>query len=449
MFFFIFPFYFMNTKNYLNNLSSKTRDKFKKISLTAWVMLCLCLSPNKANSQTKIKELFENFSSFNKEIKNVKKATEVSPWIYRDEENNLISFKKMNIIALYHSLTPTELKKDEYMEIESDKGNRFVKYTDIDFVYNNFKEYKDKIISISMHEEAETTDDFIKLIIKYNWQPIFLSDIKNGGYVHLKNEEEIGNFHKLFSALKALPEDEKALIVLNKDASFWGIFFIKPKELEENSKRLEEYLKEVKQKVDSVDVSEYTTNGYKFENATEEQIAKIYYYIVSNYSYCYKCLEEYSTYLWNNGIDILKSNLWICDAYAKAFTYIAQLYDIDVKREIGVMDLFWTSWWNHAWNSSIINGKKYYFDATNEKVISEGGKMKKFGATNLYKIPEKIWKIMLIPWITKAIYNSQEKRPRKEIIEENKDIIIQHKKENLPYIIHYIHNFNEKENKKE
>lgn len=415
-------------------------NRLKKI---AWTAFCLAnLLTVNAFWQSSIKDIIHHEKQEQYEKPN--KIEEIENWLFKSTQDSLYYvFKKSDWNKLYFYPADWYNKKSDFAILLNafwDKREKYALKNDFETLYEHFDKLKHKIITILSHKWIRNYKDFQNIQLELNWFPLFLTDIKNAWYIYLEKEEkEDSKMMKMLNAIKILQPEEKALLVFNEDYTMWAVFLVNEEEIKEKQKLLNEKLSILKTEIDSINLKDITEPWYIFENKDEEILAKIYYYIVSNYSYCHECLKDLESLWWNNWIDILSTKRGICDAYAKAFVYFARLYWLDVKREIGVMDLFWTSSWNHAWNSYKINWKTYYFDSTNEKVLSDNyWKMDKFWKTKLFKIPEEIAKTMLIPGIFEKEYDADvNKKSLKEKLLPLKDKIEADRKNNIPYIIHF------------
>lgn len=305
-----------------------------------------------ANAQSNLKELIEK-DGFKKEINTNETFKGIDLITFKDSENNLVQFKENTWNILHTELSKKMEKEGGFVKVLTyENKERFTKGEKLEYLYNTYAKHKHKIQDIVVSKEINNEKDFDKVRIQANGKELYLTDMRLEWYIHLSKNDDFRNMLKVIRNLKSLPDDKKVVLVFNKDYTFGAFFFIKKDDIENKGIKLENTLEKVKKDIDAIKLSAISLPWYRFENKTEEQLAKIYYYVVNNFEYCNSCISakwnEYGRKEGFNWIDIFDTKTWVCDAYSKAFAYIAEAYGIKVKREIWVIKLPWNVAWDHA-----------------------------------------------------------------------------------------------------
>ncbi len=228
------------------------------------------------------------------------------------------------------------------------------------------------------------TEELHKIILDFDWQEIFLTDLCWKDYFEIDWNETVQNsfYNQL---MKKYPKWVDFVVLKNWQKAVY--FQFNTKDVKEFINAKNTRMKKILAEIDSLNINDLKEDFYTFETKEEETLAKIYYYIVNNFEYCQQCIW----FEWSNWINMMNKKTWTCAAYAKCFYYIAKEYWINVNYESWRIIFDNKQIDRHAWNSYNINWKKYFFDTTNETILWE---MKKFWNTNFFKVPEEIWNLI-------------------------------------------------------
>lgn len=335
-------------------------------------------------------------------------------YTYFKNKNWKLYTVKTNTYQFFKSCSP---KKDYVIIKAKDNSCKSIKIDDLDDVEIAWKQLLKTYLGNRIINTKQKWEAYIGTnIINYNGQEVFLWDIMESSFLIIQPKELYIWLYSFFIQHKDNVKPLRKYLLL-KETRTWKYYLIM---LKSNVDELINTLKiEVKRIKDLLNTMPNLVNSSEREN----NIAKVYKYIVENYKYREDWLDwTNKIYTWMNWILALKNKEWVCNWYANSMYYLLKEYGISSKVEIG-LTCSTTKCDNHAWLSIPFKNKKWktlwrYFDPTHESWVKSSNKFKIGENSFFWKLDKEVFSLWHTQWTFKDQINEQEEiKKTKENIE--------------------------------
>lgn len=333
------------------------------------------------------------------------------------KDNNVIYFKDNNWEIYFikdSSIRVSSQKKPWWI---MDENWKYVNWNELISVQQFKENLKWKIVIDTVFKQT-CFWDLANIILTIDWKEVFASDLSMRFYRTSKNELETYK-----TALQV--QNDKILILR------WQTYnMIVPvdKNYKEMINDLNFKLDSIKKEIEKIDISKYCYNWFTFKDKEEENLAKVYAWIVDNISYDHE-------WKWQSCYEWLLTWKTKCNGYAKIFVQLARKFWIkDIEKKVGYnINLFSWKPFMHAW----VWKWNYIYDPTNEKYL--WNKTVEYWKSNFFKVPKYIADLT---YIEKKLTQEEYDNFVNERDNKFSQLKEQIKKDKENWIHYYLHNIN-------
>lgn len=260
--------------------------------------------------------------------------------------------------------------------------------------YNQKLIPKERIFKMPNYVFKPSATDFL---ITYKWVRVLLSDITENAYIPVTTQHI-----DIFIYRLSLSQDLTKTFLIDAGNNEYFLVNLKA--------NYESFIQQHKKNIDNYQSYLKKNKVWnKFQKEDQDQkVEKAYNYIINNYTYNHKYLENKEThYKGMNAINTMQDKTWVCGGFAGAMVYMLDAQWIETRKIDGLSCMEWTCE-NHSWVAVKYGDKWKYFDPTFEQWTQEINE-KWTTPYFFWKLPKQIFELNHFPWKFKNIDGVTEK----------------------------------------